>query len=401
MKLNIIRFLTVITVIILMAACDNEISHSETEEHGHEEEAGHHEGEGEAVHFSSGQFDALDMEVDTLPRKNLSSVVQVNGQLEVPPQNEATVTAILGANISSIEVIEGDEVKKGQVLAYLTHPNFTRLQSDYMEAFNKLQFQEQEFQRQKRLYEEEIGSGKAFQQTQASYRSAQTTTKSLESQLRQLGMNPSRIQEGNFYDQVPVVSPIDGSIVSVEVKTGQYVQPEKDLFEIVNTHHIHVDLMVFEKDVYKVKEGQRVRFTVETQPGREMFAEIYSVGKKFEQDPKAVHVHAEIENKTGNLIPGMYIKGQILTDSAESYALPESAITREGDRFLAFIAEKETEGEAENWMFTPIEVRTGTSNNGWVAVKFLQEIPAGALFAMNNAYYLIAEMKKSEAGHSH
>lgn len=402
MKFDILRILSLFTVMSLMTACGGKQDHS-VDGHGHKEEPGHseHEEEGESVHFSAAQFDALDMKIDTLPLKNISSVVQASGQLEVPPQNEATVTAIIGANVSSIKVIEGEEVKKGQILAYLTHPNLTRLQGDYLEAYNNLQFLEQDYQRQKRLYEEEVGSGKTFQQIQADYRSTQGMVKSFESQLRQFGMNPTRIIEGNFYEQVPVVSPIDGSIVNVEVKTGQYVQPEKDLFEIVNTHHIHADLMVFEKDVYKVKEGQRVRFMLETLPGKELFAEIYSVGKKFEQDPKAVHVHAEIENKTGRLIPGMYIKGEILTDSSETYALPEGALIREGEQFFAFLSKKEIEDESENWMFTPIEVVTGNSSNGWVAVKFLQEIPAGTLFAMNNAYYLLAEMKKGEGGHHH
>lgn len=403
MKFNINLILSIITVVVIMTSCGGEQGHTEGDGHGHEEEAGpgEHEGEEESVHFSSAQFEAIDMKVDTLSKRNISAVVQANGQLDVPPQNEATVTAILGANISSIEVIEGEEVNKGQVLAYLSHPNLTRLQNDYLEAYNRFQFLEHEFQRQQRLYEEQVGSGQTFQQTQRDFRSAKGTVESLESQLRQLGINPSRIREGNFYNQVPVISPIDGSIVGVEVKIGQYVQPEKELFEIINTDHIHADLMVFEKDVYKVKEGQRVRFTVETLPGGDLFAEIYSVGKKFEQNPKAVHVHAEIENKTGTLIPGMYIKGEILTDSSEAYALPEAAVVREGDKYFAFLAEREMEGENENWMFIPIEVVTDNSNNGWLAVKFPGGAPDGALFAMNNAYYLMAEMKKGEAEHSH
>lgn len=401
MKLYIMKPLTAFTVILILAACGEKQDQSEGDEHGHQEEAAHHEEGGESAHLSTAQFEAMDMKVDSLPLRNLSSIVQANGQLEVPPQNEATVTAMIGANVYSIEVIEGEEVKKGQVLAYLTHPNLTRMQGEYLQAYNDLQFLEQDYQRQRRLYEEEVGSGKTFQQTQADYRSTQGMVKSYESQLRQFGMDPVRIQEGDFYDQVPVVSPIQGSIIKVEVKTGQYVQPEKDLFEIINTDHIHADLMVFEKDVYKVKEGQRVRFMVGTLPGKELYAEIYSVGKNFEQNPKAVHIHAEIDNHSGDLIPGMYVKGEVLTDSTETHALPEGAITREGDKYLAFLAEKEMEGENENWMFTPIEVITGTSNNGWVAVKFLQEIPGGALFALNNAYYLIAEMNKGEAGHSH
>ena len=356
-----------------------------------------HEPDEEGIHFSAEQFAALDMEVGPLPRRNLSSVVEANGQLEVPPQNEATVTAILGANVTSIQVIEGDQVEKGQVLAYLSHPNLTRLQSDYAQAYSQLQFLEAEFARQKRLYEEEVGSGKAFQQTQADYRSQQATVNGYASQLRQLGLSPARIQEGNFYDQVPVVSPIAGSVTAVEVKTGQYVPPEQDLFEVINTHHIHADLMVFEKDVYRVAEGQRVRFTVATLPGEELYAEIYSVGKKFEQNPKAVHVHAEIKNNTGQLIPGMYIQGQILTDSTETYALPEAAITREGEQYVAFVAES----EADNWLFRPVPVITGASHDGWVGVELPEALPENTRFALNNAYYLDAEMKKGEAEHSH
>lgn len=400
MKFSRVNFITIVSVIFFIS-CNGSHDHN-SDDHTHEEAAEHHgHDEDGKVHLSAAQFNAMGIEIDTLPSRNLSAVVQASGQLEVPPQNEATVTAIIGANISSIKVIEGEEVKKGQALAYLSHPNLTRLQSDYLEAFNDLQFLEKEYERQKRLYEEEVGSGKIFQQTEADYRSAQAMEKSLNAQLRQLGISPSRIQGGDFYDHIPVASPIDGAIVKVDVKTGQYVPPEKELFEIVNTHHIHADLMVFEKDVYKVKVGQRVRFTVETLPGKELFAEIYSVGKKFERDPKAVHVHAEIENKSGTLIPGMYIRGSILTGSEQSFALPESAITSEGNRFLAFVVEKEMEDENVTWMFTPVEVRTGVTNNGWVAIKLLNDLPLGSLFAMNNAYYLLAEMKKGEAEHSH
>jgi cobalt-zinc-cadmium efflux system membrane fusion protein len=140
---------------------------------------------------------------------------------------------------------------------------------------------------------------------------------------------------------------------------------------------------------------------VETLPGNELFARIYAVGKKFEQDPKAVHIHAEIENKKGTLIPGMYIRGQIMTDSIESNALPEGAIIRDGDKYYAFMAEMETEQDNLTWIFKPVEIRTGITENGWVAVTLLQEIPEETLFAMNNAYYLLAEMQKGEAEHSH
>ena len=384
--------ISLLAALLFVTACAGGNSPMEEENEHH-----HHDEEEDAAHLSPEQFAALQMTAGELPRRKISSVVVANGQLEVPPQNEAIVTAVMGGNVASIRVIEGDDVKKGQVLAYLSHPGITRIQSEYLEAYNNLQFLEQEYQRRQTLFEKEVGSGREFQQTQAEYRAGQAKVKSYELQLRQLGLGPAPIREGQFYTRMPVVSPISGTITLVEVKTGQYVQPDKGLFEVVNIGHIHADLMVFEKDIYKVEKGQQVRFTVETLPGKELYARIYSVGKKFERGPKAVHVHAEIENKTGKLIPGMYIKGEILTDSTETFALPEDAITRDGSQYVAFLAEEEEAG----WMFRPVEVIPGRPNAGWVGVDFLRKVPANARFALNNAYYLIAEMKKGEAEHSH
>ncbi len=397
MNFNIKSILGIAVVAIITASCGNpEHSH---ESGGHDHEMDHHdEHEDGAVHFSQQQYDAMKMEVGPIPVKNLSQGITVSGRLEVPPQNEAVVTAIFGANISNIKVIEGDDVSKGQVLGYMSHPNLTRLQSEYMQAYNRYLFLEKDYQRQKKLYEAEVSSGKGFQQTESEYRALQAQVASHESQLRQLGLNAAKVRNGDFYDQVPITSPIEGSVSKVNVKTGQYVQPEKSLFEIVNVHHIHADFMVFERDVTKVEKGQRVRFYVQTMPDVELYAKIYSVGKKFEESPKAVHVHAEIENKTGKLLPGMYITGQILSDSTTGLALPEAAITRVGDEYFAFTAEKEGENE---WTFTPVKVTIAGSTNGYTSVQLIEEVKEGTQFALNNAYYIIAEMKKGEAEHVH
>ncbi len=407
----------------LVSACgDNtkadEHNHQEGEQHesheGHsEEEAGHEEhseGEGHEdhaeegmgeVHLSELKFKSLGIKVDTLPKRQISAVVEANGQLEVPPQHEAMVTAILGANVTSIKVIEGDKVKKGQVLAFISHPNLTRLQTDYIRAYSQLQFLEKENQREKRLYEEEIGSGKAYQQTQADYQAMKGEVKGYEAQLKQLSMNVEKVREGDIYQDVPVVSPIDGYIEKVLVQVGQYVEPQTAMFMIVNTEHTHADLMVFEKDVYKVKKGQKITFTVESVPGATLTAKIYSVGKQFEQNPKAVHVHAEIDQKEDFLIPGMYINGKIHTESNAVKALPEEAIIEEEGKPFIFLAEKhEEDGEVE-WEFKAVEVRTGLTDEGWVEINLLEPLPKDAQVAWNNAYYLISEMKKSQTSHSH
>ena len=138
-------------------------------------------------------------------------------------------------------------------------------------------------------------------------------------------------------------------------------------------------------------------FNLQSNTDQDLTAEIYSVSKTFEDNPKALHVHAEIENKKGNLIPGMYIKGKIQVENAETIALPESAIIKEGDRFYVFSVEREN----EDWSFKPVEVFLGAKDGNWVAVQFATDIDKTTRFAYNNAYYLIAEMKKGEAEHAH
>ena len=404
MNSNIKTYILVFAASFFVGACGDSGHEEEGHEHSGKNESEHHdhgEKHDEEVHFSEQQFNSLEMKIDSIPLRNINSYVEANGQLEVPPQNEAAVTAIIGANIVTIEVIEGDKVTKGQTLAYLSHPNLIRLQTDYVNNWNQLQYLEKEYQRQKRLYDEKVGSGKDFQKTLADYQSMKGMVRGYEAQLKLMGLGLDKIQQSEIYEQVPVISPIDGHIRLVEVKTGQFVEPQTDMFEIVNIDHIHADLMVFEKDMHKVKIGQKIRFMIESLPNQELEATIYSVGKAFEQDPKAIHIHAEIENKTGLLIPGMYVRGRIMIDDSLSLALPESGLVREGTKYFIFTARKEKEDGVTQWGFKPVEVIPGTKDEGWIEIKLLKPLPEYTKVAWNNAYYILAEMKKGEADHSH
>ncbi len=413
MKKHALYLLALILTIFFFTGCSDKLTDNSDLGEGKNQEnkkedthKGHaHEDHGEeglgTVHLSALKFNSLGIKVDTLPTRSLSGVVDVNGRLALFPQHKAIVTAILGANVTAIKVIEGEKVKKGQILAYLSHPNLTNLQTAYIRTYNQMQYLEKEFERQKRLYDEGVSSGKIYQQTRADYRAIKGDVKGFEAQLEQLSINVRKIRDGNIYKTVPVVSPIDGNIKKVLVQIGQFVNAQAEILRIINIDHVHVDLMVFEKDANKVRKGQKVSFTVESVPGKTLSAKIFSVGKNFEQNPRIVHVHAEIDQKEFLLIPGMYINGKIFTESMSVIALPEEAIIVEEGKSYIFMAEVHQEDGKTGWMFEPIEIKTGASDEGWVEINLLEPFPKGALVAWNNAYYLIAEMKKSETSHEH
>lgn len=379
------------------------------------------------VSLTQEQITAIGMQTGPLSWRYLGASIKVNGRLEVPPQNEAKVSAYLGGNVRQIQVIEGDQVQKGQTLAYLVHPDLVTIQQDYQTALHRLEFLEKEYARKKKLFDSEIGSGREFQEVESEFKALQSQAAALKVKLNILDLDADAIAAGNLNERIAVKAPISGYIRVVAVVTGQYVQPQQELFEIVDNSHIHADLMVYERDIARVRKGQKVIFTAASMPGKELTATIYSVGKAFEEDPKAVHVHAEIDSGSGDLILGTYLQGRIITDQPHVLALPEGGVVTEGERSYIFILadgkiqaneaveahahegdEVQTDEHAgvstkheEGLAFRMIEVGTGITEAGFIEIKPLTDLPDSVQVVTEGAYYLLAEMKKGEADHIH
>ena len=164
--------------------------------------------------------------------------------------------------------------------------------------------------------------------------------------------------------------------------------------------------MVYENDVHLLKIGQKVDFTVANLPDEELVATIFAVGKEFESNTRAVHVHAKLDSNPGNLIPGMYISGHIHTDENYTRSLPNDAIVTEGTNAYIFvqdnseISEEPQEHGDENAMaFRMEEVVTGKTDEGYTEIKLLNPLPEDTRVVLNVAYYLLSDLKKEETEH--
>lgn len=391
------QFTIIVSAFLLLAfsACSNNETSQGNQTEEKQEDHPHDE-----VHLSPQKFKSLKIELDTMQSHTFQGIIYTNGSLEVPPQHEATITAILGGNVVGIEVIEGTVIKKGQTIAYLSHPNFINIQTAYFKAFNNDKYLSKQVERQQKLSDAEIGAGKELQKIESEYLSNKGDLNGYAAQLKQLNLSLNYIQSGKLYDRIPVISPIAGSVEAVDIQLGQFVDAQTSMFKIVNTEHVHADFMIFEKDVIHVKKGQKIKFTVatSTQP---LNAEIISVGKRFEESPRAVHIHADILEKDFHLVAGMYIKGKIFTQYNELMALPESAVITEDGKTYIFINTQTKEQQDKEFEFKMVEVKTGKQESGWVEIDLLTPLPENAQIVQNGAYYLIAEMLKGETAHSH
>mgnify|MGYP003432101674 CR=1 FL=1 len=352
------------------------------------------------VELNEAQFKAANIELGTFSKKNLSEVIEANGFTKLPPQNQAEVSVQTTGIIKSILFKEGQYVNKGQTLATIESPEFARLQEAYLTSKSNLNYLKLEFERQKTLNEEEVNSKKTFQKTKSDYEIEKARYNSLQMQLNVFNINAN----GEATATVGVKAPISGYVTTINIKIGSNVEIGKPLLSIVDNSKLHVDLLVYEKDLYKIEVGQTVRFIFTNQNEVEITGKVFSIGKAFENDTKAVAVHVEIANNNQKLISGMYVNALINLGTKEVFALPEDAIVKADGRAYIFVLEEGHEEKNETQKmnhFQRIEVKVGIKQLGFTQVNLLQKIDPNAKIALKGAYYIQSHLIKSDGGGGH
>lgn len=392
---NIYKTSAILLFLIVLGSCQ---SNTAKQDAHNEAESKQHEESSNLVVLQQKQLEVMNIELGTAKQINLGNALKVNGQLELPPQNRASVSAIVGGRVQSIAVIEGDYVKKGQILAQLNNPEFITMQREYLSAKNNIVFLEKDYQRKKALLNDGITSAKSFQQAEAAYNDGKSTLNAAKSMLQLMDINISGLENGKIISAVPVVSPINGYVQNIEINIGKFVASEQIMFEIIDNKFLHLGLKVFEKDIEKVKIGQKITFSLTTRPDKIYEAEIFALGKAFDMNTRAVLIHAKIIGTHEGLLTGMFVEARIVTSSKEVNALPNEAFVNEKGLDYVFVQKSKIDDKFE---FEKVHVNKGVSDLSFTEVVFIKALPKNTAIVTKGAYYLNAELQKSEFGEDH
>lgn len=341
------------------------------------------------VSLNKEQIKTIGLQYGPIEKKDLSTTVKVNGILNVPNQNKATVTSLFPGTIRSLNIQPGNMVRKGQVLAVIVNPELVQLQQQYLSVNTKLNLAELEYERQKTLVEGNAGARKYLQQAETELKNLQAEKAGLEKQLSTLGISPAKISMGNIISSLPVTSPIDGTVSKVNAQIGTFVDASAAIAEVVNNSQLHLDLFIYEKDLPKVKDGQTIHFTLTNNPGKEYDATIYSIGTSFEDESKAIVAHAMVKGDKAGLIDGMNVTAVISIGTALSDAIPDEAIVSNLGKDYIFIYTGE---KGDEIFYKRIEVIKGPTDLGYSEVKSLEKFPEDARVVVKGAYFLLAKM---------
>ena len=359
--------------------------------------------ESNVVEFTSAQYMTAGIELGNVESKQISGTIRASGMLDVPPQQLVSISIPLGGFLKSTELLQGFRVTKGQIIATLESMDFVQMQQEYIEARNQFDLAKADYDRQQELAKENVNAQKTVQQSQSNFATWQGKMKGLLAKLKMLDINLSSLDEGEISNTINVYSPISGYVTEVNVNIGKFVNPSDVLFEIVNTEHLHAELTIFEKDIPKIKIGQKVRFTLANE-NKERIAEVYLIGRKISAD-RTIRLHCHIETIDNQLLPGMYLKAVVETGGIQVSALPNEAINDYQGKKYIFISglevnslttEKQND-EKQNHHFTMVEIEVGDSEMGYTEVIWPENLNVVTTkVVIKGAYSILSKMKNSE-----
>ena len=379
--------------LVILASCTGnknaENQNNETEEQHTEE-----------VELTQRQMSTVGITLGKVKKKELGSVIRANGELKLNPQDKADITSLIGGIVRKINVIEGQQVKAGQTVAYIENMEIVEMQKNFLVAAKEKETARLEQQRQRTLLAQGAGVEKTLQQAEAAYATAQARLTGLHHQLMQIGISPKQVAEGKIVSQVPVRTTIPGVVSKVSVNTGTYVDATTPLMQIADNSTVYASLNVFERNISQIEVGQDVDFVITNSPNIRVKGKVSLVNRSMSPDTKAIAVHAQITGDNADrLIAGMYITGLIHTGKKEVSALPDDAIVSvEGKKFVFILDDRQADGKEQMLHFKRMEVITGASELGYTQVDFVDPVDADATVVTGKAFYL-ASMATDQGEH--
>jgi cobalt-zinc-cadmium efflux system membrane fusion protein len=337
--------------VLLLLACGNKKKTEATESMAAEETT---------IVLTDAQLKNAALEIVQIQRRSVSSVLKLNGRIDVPPQNIVSISVPLGGYLKSTRLLPGMHLRKGEVIAIIEDQQYIQLQQDYLTAKARINFTEAEYLRQKELNENKTSSDKVYQQAEAEYRSQKILISALNEKLKLVGINGNQLTEQKITRNIRLHSPIDGYVSKVNVNIGKYVAPTDVLFKLINPTDIHLALNVFEKDVNKLFIGQKLVSYTNNDPEKKHHGDIILIGKDLGPD-RSTEVHCHFDDYDKTLIPGTYMNADIEVKNAAAWVLPEEAVVRFENKQYIFIKKATKTFELQ-------EVQPGITENGFTEI---------------------------------
>lgn len=313
------------------------------------------------------KIDQLDAAINRLdPNKNLPLILTaiVNDtvfnhytevQGEVATKENILIYPEYAGLLTRVYVKEGDRVTKGQILAKIDDGG---LSSQLAQIEAQASLAKTTFERQKRLWEQNIGSEIQYLEAKTTYEATQNSVDQLRSQL----------------GKTTVRAPFSGVIDEVITDQGQVVTPgQNQLFRLVNLDNMYVQAAVPENYLNQIKTGTSVIVELGA-IGKQFEGKVRQVGNFINPNNRTFQIEVAIPNEQGLVKPNLIATVKLNDYTAENaVVIPENAIQKNSTgESLVYLLEPETDSTG---VAKRVRVETGYSYGA--SVEVLEGLKAG------------------------
>ena len=421
------------------------------EEHG---EGGEH-GEGEEVMLTPEAREAAGIEIEGVTERPAVALLRVTGTVETNQQQTQQATPLVGGRVERVNVVLGDTVRAGQVLAVISSPQIAQMHGKLHEAETaralaernlervmraenrvavlqakaKLDEADATLRRTRRLIELGAGAGKDLIAAEAAYKTAKAEydfqsnislnkevqearaavetarvdVRHIRDEMRSLGVQIAEGEGEHDHSRdtsvVAVVAPVSGAVTERLVNAGAGVEAGTSLFTIANTSTVWVIANVPEAQMGLLRPGTPAEVRSAALGGDAFAGRVNYIDPRLDEETRTGKVRVELPNPGGRLRAGMFVEigFQAGTGAAEGQELVvrEEAIQRVGERTVVFIPKEDEENG-----FEVREVQVGAVRDGYA--RIIGGLKLGERVVTKGSFTLKAQMQKGEMGdHDH
>ncbi|NPA38066.1 MAG: efflux RND transporter periplasmic adaptor subunit [Chlorobi bacterium] len=269
--------------------------------------------------------------------------VDVSGNVNT--DKNIVVSPETGGNIVSIDVKEGDKVRKGQILGRL---NTEMIERTIKEVQINYELAVTTYNRRKNLWDQNIGSEMEYLQAKSQKESLEQKLESLKAQL----------------DMALIKSPIDGVVDEIIQKTGEIAGPQIPFARVVNLDKLYIIADVSEMYLPQIHKGEEVEISFPV-IDKKIRKRIYRVSNVIDPVSRTFRVRVNLNNEDNLIKPNMLAVLKLLIYSNENaIVVPSILIKKDFTGEFIFIAEK----EGDRWYARKRYLVTGINNNNQTVV---------------------------------
>jgi membrane fusion protein, heavy metal efflux system len=306
---------------------------------------------------------------------------------------ESQVGSLVQGRVHQIFVKVGDYVTSKQVLMTVEGLDIGTIKAGFLKAKAGYDYAKANYERQKKLFDEKIGSQKSLLESQAEYDKALAEYNAEDKRIHSVGLDDADVTinkngEEHTSGTLPIKSHIDGVVVERNVVVGQFVDATTNAFKVIRINSVWIDGQIYEKDLAKVQQSTHVVFTTSAYPDKEFPGRIIYIGQTVDEQSRTITVRGEFSNPTNKLKPNMFGELYVpIGSNAKAIMIPGEAVVKEAGQSYVFVQTNDT-------TFEKRIVITGISVDPFIEIK--DGLKGNEPVVSKGTFYLKSELNKEE-----